>query len=649
MTVLERAKAQGHQRLVAYVVAGDSAALPVEELRRYLAGKLPDYMIPHAFVWLDDLPLTASGKVDRNALPAPDPAPANAARTPPRTTTESVLADTWAELLNTGGRPGVHDNLFAMGGDSILATKIIMRLRATLHVEIPVRAIFESPTIAGLAAFIDGSKRTVAIPPVVPVPRTGRIPMSSGQQRLWLHDRLDPGSLTYNTQEAVRLVGDLNLAALQQAIDEIVRRHEVLRTTFAEVDGHPIQVVVPPWPLDIAVSNLSDHEAARQDEEVTRVLSEDVAIRFDLECGPLVHVRLVHLSRANHILAVTIHHIVSDDWTGNIFVDELVSLYRAFSRGEPSPLEEPKLHYADFAVWEQEQVRRGSFQPHVDYWKKQLAGDLPVLRLPVDHVRPPAPSGNGGSLPFSLSEELTAALRQVGRRADATLFMTLLAAWQTLLSYFSGQKDILVGSPTANRVQPELADVVGFFVNTLVMRGDFSGNPTFVETLRRTRETALNAYTHQAVPLDRVVAALRGEGRELPSPIFRAWFALHNIPRVELDLGGVIVSDVVTQSLTDVHDLKLWVVEHASRLEGAIDFRRNLFEPTSIARMMKLLEFLLRRVAEDPGIDLAALSAQLAAKERQLAQLEEQAQRVELARGLRSVRRQLTRVAPNQD
>jgi hypothetical protein len=526
-----------------------------------------------------------------------------------------------------------------------------MRLRAAFDVEIPVRAVFEAPTIAQLAQIIDSSAPHSGVPsgaglsiPLTRSPRTGPIPLSSGQQRLWFHDRLYPGSTTYNTQEAVRLVGKLDLTAVGRANNEIRRRHEILRTVFAEVDGGPVQIIQPYEPIETPFVDLRHERGPRQDDAAQRIIVGELARPFDLERGPLLRPLVLQLSDSAHVLIVTAHHLVTDGWTDSIYVSEFLALYHAYARNEPPALDEPRLHYADFAMWEQERLRSGALQSQLAYWKDQLRGDLPIAALPQDHVE--AAATGGGSHSFVLATELTAPLKMLQQRDNTTLFMMLAAAWQMLLRYYMKQDDILVGTPHANRERPEVAGIPGFFVNTLVIRGDLTGNPTLAEVLRRTRDTALAAYAHHELPFDKLVEELRADGRDLPTPLFRVWFVLHNVPRIDFELDGLVASQVETHHLTDVHDLKLTVIERPTGLDCEIQFRRRLFLPSTITRMAALFELVVRSMVTSSDLDLASLTSMLGDEERRLKAVEEQEERAQLHSRLKSVRRQITRIAP---
>ncbi|HEX7243495.1 MAG TPA: condensation domain-containing protein, partial [Longimicrobiaceae bacterium] len=465
-------------------------------LRAHLSARLPEHMVPGAFVVLDRLPLSANGKVDRRALPAPE-REAAAVYVAPRTATEEVLSGIWAEVLGTA-RVGVEDGFFDLGGHSLLATQVVSRARQAFGAEVPLRALFEAPTVAALAERIEilrGSGAAVA-PPVERVPREGPLPLSFAQQRLWVVDRLEPGSAAYNMPYALRLRGGLDAAALRAALDALVRRHEALRTVFAGSDGGPVQVIGPPAPVPLQVVDLRDAPDALR--EAGRLAAEEALRPFDLERGPLLRSTLLRLDEEDHVLCFTLHHVVSDGWSIEVLVREVSALYA----GEPLP--ELPVQYADYAVWQRGWLSGGTLEAQLGYWREQLAGAPPLLEIPVDHPRAQGQSPRAAGHRFVLPPALSQGLRELARREGATLFMTVLAGWQALLGRYAGQEDVVVGSPVAGRNRREVEGLIGFFVNLLVLRVDLSGDPAWAELLGRVRETALGAYDHQELPFERL-------------------------------------------------------------------------------------------------------------------------------------------------
>src|SRR6185369_5256419 len=425
--VIVREDAPGDKRLVAYVV-GDQT-LADGELRSHLKGRLPEYMIPSAFVFLDALPLTPNGKVDRSALPAPEMT-RQAELIAPRTATEERVAALYAHVLNLK-EVGIYDNFFDLGGHSLLATQVISRVREDFQIEVPVYSLFEAPTVEGLAENIDAQLRAGnTLKPSRPerVARDGTLPLSYAQQRLWFIHQLDPLSPAYNVPLAVRLTGQLNVVALSATLTEVVRRHESLRTTFTVHDDQPRQVIHPPTPLNLPVTDLGSLAAAEREREAERLAVEEACLPFDLAGGPLLRARLLRLSEEGHVLVVTMHHIVSDGWSMGVLVREVGLLYPALCAGTESSLPELSIQYADYAVWQRQWLSGEVLDQQLSYWREQLAGAPAVLELPSDRVRPAVQSFRGADQPFVISERLTAALKEMSGGEGVTLFMTLLAA-----------------------------------------------------------------------------------------------------------------------------------------------------------------------------------------------------------------------------
>ncbi|HYR10531.1 MAG TPA: condensation domain-containing protein, partial [Longimicrobium sp.] len=601
--VMARAEA-GEQRLVAYVVGGVEAA----ELRAHLRRSLPEYMVPSAFVFLDALPLTPNGKLDRKALPAPDFAPAEDRYVAPRTPVEEVLAEIWAEVLRLE-RVGVTESFFELGGHSLLATRVVSRVRELFGVELPLRALFEGPTVAEMAVRVEEMRRAglPVLPPVVPAERTGALPLSFAQERLWFLDRLESGSATYTIPAALRLAGALDEAALERALGEIVRRHEALRTVFAEVDGSPVQVVVPFGGFALPVEDLSGLSDADREEAVRRRAGEEASHPFDLSAGPLFRAALLRLGAEDHVLLLSMHHIVSDGWSMGVLFRELSSLYEAYREERESPLPELAVQYADYAVWQREQLAGEVLDQQLAYWKERLADAPALLELPTDHPRPAVQTYRGALVPVELSPELLERLQALGRSEGATLYMTLLGAFQVLLSKYSGSEDIVVGSPIAGRTRREVEELIGFFVNTLVLRTDLGGDPSFRETLRRVREATLGAYAHQELPFEKLVAELQPERSLSHSPLFQVSFTLQNAGGGGGALAGLKMSGAGPAMEGAQFDLSLTLAATAQGLRGVLNYSSDLFERGTVERMLGHLERVLEQVAADPDVRLSRL------------------------------------------
>ena len=601
----------GEQRLVAYVIAADKTSRPgAAELRGFLADKLPEYMVPALFVALDKLPLTANGKVDRLALRIPDGLHAELEETfvAGRTPNEELLAEIWGAVLGVE-RVGIHDNFFQLGGHSLLATQVVSRIRDAFKVEMPLRRLFESPTVAGLAESIEQSRGMgLQAPPMVPVARGGELPLSFAQQRLWFIDRLEPGSSVYNFPAAVRLTGPLNVAALEQSLDEIVRRHEALRTTFAIVDGRPVQVIAPLLRLTLPVVDLQMLPERDRELEVKRLAIEEAQRPFDLAEGPLLRATVLRLGEHEHVGLLTMHHIVADGWSTGILIRELAILYESYCSARPSPLPELTIQYADFAHWQREWLTGEILESQLIYWKQHLAG-APLLELPTDHPRPATQTFRGAYQSLVLPKTVGDGLKALSRREGVTLFMTLLAAFQILLHRYTGQDDLVVGTPIANRNRLEVEGLIGFFVNTLVLRTDLSDNPSFSELLRRVRNICLGAYAHQDLPFERLVEELRPEPDLSRNPLFQVMFVLQNAAPRELALPGMSLKPVEIDTGTTHFDLTLHVADADQGLVGTLAYNPDLFEAVTISRMLAYFSGLLETVATTPERRLSELTA----------------------------------------
>ena len=465
-------------------------------------------MVPPAFVLLEALPRNANGKVDRKAAAGPGGRALQPASL--RRTTHAHRGDCWRACgarCSAWSRVGAKDHFLELGGHSLLATQVVSRLRSALKLELPLNAFFETPTLEALASRVDAARDSGSalsvIPPLLPVPRTERLPLSFAQQRLWVLDRFEPGSTAYTILAALRLQGPLNTRALARAVQALMRRHEGLRTTFIEDDQGPTQAILPDVEPALGLVDLRGLPEAEREREALTLAAEEAERPFDLTRAPLLRALLVRLSGQHHLLVVTMHHIISDGWSSGILIRELSSLYEAFSTGEPPRLAPLSVQYADYAVWQRQWLQGDVLESQLAYWRKQLAGAPAALELPTDKPRPPVPSFRGGRVPVRLGRELSASLQALCQREGVTLFMALLAGFQTLLSANSGQLDVSVGSPIAGRAQPELEGLIGCFVNTLVLRTRMEGDPTFRELLGRVREVTLGAYAHQDVPFER--------------------------------------------------------------------------------------------------------------------------------------------------
>lgn len=587
---------------------GSKSSQLIPQLRDFLSEKLPDYMVPSAFVVLEELPLTPSGKVDRRALPAPDKSRPilDVELVAPRTPTEEILVGIWAEVLNLN-EVGVLDNFFMLGGDSIGATQLMSRVRDTFQIELSLHRLFESPTVAELSEEILGASRQ-ELAAIESISRQGDLPLSFAEQRLWFLDQLQEGSTTYNEQEGLRLRGSLQVEVLQKALQEIVRRHESLRTNYQAVDGSVVRVILPGLNLSMPIIDLQHLPAEKQRSEVQRLAEQEIQQPFDFANDPLLRVTLLQLATDDYVLLLTMHHIITDGWSTGILSHELEVLYGAFVGGKPSPLAPLTIQYADFAAWQRQPATTEVLAPQLDYWKQQLAVAPPLLELPTDYPRKTVQTAKGGKEFFELGVEFTEQLKGLSQERGVTLFMTLFAAFSTLLYRYSGQEDIVVGTPIANRNRSEIEGLIGFFVNTLVLRTQFEGNPSFAELLARVRQTSLDAYAHQDVPFEQLVEALQPERSLSYSPIFQVMFALQNAPMAPLDLPGVSFNWLPLESAKAKFDLTLSMEETEVGLIGYWEYNRDLFEPETIRRASGHFQTLLEGIVTNPKMCIGELS-----------------------------------------
>lgn len=614
------------KQLVAYVVAGKDVELRVSDLRHYLREQLPEYMIPAAFVSLDHLPLTKNGKVDRRMLPAPEALrPDLEARyVAPRTPAEEVLAEIWESVLGVE-RVGVHDNFFDLGGHSLLATQVVSRVRHAFSIELPVRKLFEEPSIAGFARIVDavlvGEERQPT-PPLHDAASDGDLPLSFAQQRVWFFDQLDPGSATYHISSAVRLSGLLNVDALRRAFSEVVRRHEVLRTSFPTTANEPVQRIAAPEALDLPLIDLFElmpgASVEERRKEASRIADEEAQLPFDLTSGSLFRVILLRVADQEHVVSMTMHHIISDGWSIGVLIREVAALYEAFAKGADSPLPELEIQYADYALWQRDWLRGEVLERELKYWREQLAGAPPVLELPTDHVRPAVQTYRGAIESFTVNSDLTEKLKELSRAEGATLFMTLLAIFKTLLYRYSEQTSVVVGTPIAGRTQVELEGLIGLFINTLVLRTEVEAKLSFRELLRRVKEVALAAYAHQDVPFERLVEEIEPQRSLSHSPLFQVMMSFQNVSMDVPEMAGLQLTMLQSENTSAKFDLTLAMSETEDGLSGIIEYNTDLFEAETVKQLAGHFGQLLRSTIEDPQQRVGELRMLSAREEQQL-------------------------------
>ncbi|MDF5712485.1 MAG: non-ribosomal peptide synthase/polyketide synthase [Rhizonema sp. NSF051] len=619
--VIVREDTSGDKRLVAYIVTHQDCQPTMGEIRQFLKAKLPDYMIPSAIVILESFPLTPNGKVDRRALPKPDLDTALLEKyVAPRTPIEEILALLWAQVLNVE-QVGIHDNFFELGGHSLLATQLVSRIRTSFKIELPLRELFAASTITKLAPFIQQLQQQdleIAAPPILRRAENANLPLSYAQQRLWFLDQFEPNSASYNIPFGLRLVGTLNVAALQQSLIEIIHRHEALRTNFVTVDGQAAQIIQtqPNW--SVTVVDLQHLALTEQEIAAQQLVQQQALLPFDLESEALIRATLLVLSSKEQWLLLCMHHVVSDGWSIGVFIEELQALYNAYSQGQPSPLLPLPIQYADFALWHRQWLVGEVLNSQLSYWKEQLANAPTFLPLPTDRLRPAVQTFNGAYQEFTLSVELTQRLVQLSHEQGVTLFMTLLAAYNTLLYRYTGLEDILVGSPIANRDRAEIEGLIGFFVNTLVMRTEISGDRSFNELLPRIREMALSAYAHQDLPFEMLVEALQPERDLSHTPLFQVMFVLNNAPTSEVELTGLSVSSLPIESAIAKFDLTLGMQNTNNGLVGWWEYNTDLFDSSTIERMTGHFVTLLESIVANPKERISQLPMLTASEQQQL-------------------------------
>jgi amino acid adenylation domain-containing protein len=602
---------QGEQ-LVAYLIARGAEQPDVATLRNHVQESLPAYMVPHRFLFLDAYPLTPNGKVDRKALPDPAKfALGTGSYVPPRSPIEETLVTIWQQLLNVP-QVGIEDNFFELGGHSLLATQMVSRVRQTLNVELPLRALFEAGTVAALAQIIARSQNAPAAPRIQVIDSREARPLSFAQQRLWVLDQLEPDLAAYHIPAVVRLEGSLDAATLQAAFAQVMARHASLRTTFAvNPDGEPIQVVPESVSLDIPVTAVTE-------ADVPELLKELVKRPFSLTSPPLMRVELLQVSATNHLLVIVMHHIISDGWSVNILVREIATLYHAIRSGYPNPLPELPVQYPDFAAWQRGWLQGDVLAQQIDYWRQRLTGAPATLNLPTDFPRPALQSYRGATYRHNLSGELTQHVIQFSRSANATPFMTLLAAYQLLLSRYANQDDIVVGSPIANRNRGEIENLIGFFVNMLVLRTQIEPAATFNSLLAQVRQHALDGFNHQDVPFEKLVDALNVRRDMSYSPVFQVAFIMQNAPRSEIDLGEIKMSVIPAEGSTAKYDLTLIVLETAVSYRLLWEYCTDLFAEETIVRLATHFTYLLENVLTRPQQPVAELPLFSAAEQQQM-------------------------------
>ncbi|MFG3194758.1 amino acid adenylation domain-containing protein [Streptomyces sp. NPDC048208] len=606
VVVVHTASGTGETRLVGYVTFV-GAARP--DLTPYLVDRLPAYMLPSVLVTLDEMPLNANGKINRRALPEPASAAGGdtARGGAPRTPVEEILAGIWAEVLGLT-EVGRSDNFFALGGSSLLMTQVVSRMRRVLGRDVPLRVLYQHPTVAALAAELaragDGREER----PVTPVPRDpAGHPLSYAQEQLWFLDRLGEGDVSYNVPETLRLRGPLDTEALAAALQSLADRHEALRTVYVRgTAGRPVQLVRDTVGVPLKRADLSGLDATTRDAAVRELIRADELLPFDLEHGPLIRATLVTTGEDEHLLLLDQHHIATDGWSSGVLLRELSELYTAHTEGRPADLAPLPLQYADFAVWQRDWLDGEDGRRGLAYWRERLSGAPGTTTLPLDRPRTPAVTRAGASLAFTVPDEVYGALRAYGREHGATLFMTLLAAFDVLLARSGGDAELVVGTPASGRTRVELEPVLGFFTNVLALRTRVDDDPVFADLLTRVRDTALDGYAHQDVPFERVVEELRPRRDLGHNPVFQVVFSLDDAGGDALDLPGVTAEEVRPAYSTAKFDLELMLEQRDGTLGGTFTYRTDLFDAATVETLCTAWLRLLGQLAADTGRRISA-------------------------------------------
>jgi len=607
--------ARNSGRLVAYVVGEGAGVLNLTDIQNFVRTRLPEYMVPAVLIPLDCLPLTARGKVDRRALllsqDTQSKNPTNL--TPPQTLTERRIADIWRELLSlqTIGR---DQHFFELGGHSLLAVQAISRIRREWQVEIPLRAIFEAPTIASLAERVEQALQHGDAPAeATPIPHAsynGEAPASDSQSRIWYMDQFAPESSAYNITAAIRFTGALERQALERSLDQLTERHESLRTTVQNVGGQPMQVIGPILRLELPEIDLRTIPDPLRLDEAKRIIREDGKRPFDLSRGPLLRLLLLHLHDEDYVLLLTMHHVISDQWSLGVIAREISFLYNGFRNGASPTMNPMPAQYGDFAVWQDRWLTPDRLQGELSYWKRQLSGVRPSA-IPSDYPRPPTQTFRGAHRSFSLSKNLIERLRKLAVDENATLYMVFLAVFKILLSRYSGQEDVAIGSPVANRSRSEWESIIGTFINILVLRTDLSGNPSLRQVVRRVRDTVLDGFTHQELPFQKLVEELvpgRDAGR---APLVQVLFNFQSTPVGKIEFDGMSWAPLEIDQWAAQFDVSVTIDPEITR-KIFLSYNTDLYDAATITRILGHYERLLEAAAANADQSLVTVSLLIA-------------------------------------
>ncbi|MEA5616273.1 amino acid adenylation domain-containing protein [Cronbergia sp. UHCC 0137] len=596
----------------------------ISQLKEQVREKLPEYMCPSGFVMLEKFPMTPSGKLDRRALPIPEReiTISKQAFVQATTPTEKKLSQLWTNVLGID-KIGVTDDFFHLGGHSLLATKLVSRIREEFNIALPLRAVFEYSTISGLGTEIDrlagvNNSQNTQQDIITAIPNRENLPLSFSQSRLWFLDLLEPNNAAYNISVAFRLDGNLNLEGLHQSLQTIIQRHEVLRTTFENIDGVPIQVIHEFLEVPLTVINLSHLDSQTQQETLRTTVQEAIITPFNLRQLPLLRVHLYQLSEEVNVLVLVIHHIISDGWSLGLMIQELSLYYTAICEDKIRSLPTLSIQYADFANWQRTVFAQTQLPAQLAYWRQKLAGANEILQLPTDYPRPAVASYQGSAISFTINKQIGSEFQKLCESQGATLFMGLLGVFSILLMRYSSQEDFLIGTPIANRNRKQIEDLIGFFVNTLVIRNNLTGNPTFITLLSRIKEETLQAYAHQDVPFERIVEEIHPERNLSNHPLFQVMFVLQNNPMGKLELPDLQLTPWEVEQALAKFDLTLLMTETEKGIEGIWEYRTDLFTVETIKRMIGHFQTLLDNIIAQPQQPIHELSILTASEQDQL-------------------------------
>ncbi len=604
---------EGGQRfLSAYVVPRqDQNNDPKEysaQLKAALRRQLPEYMLPSTIVLMAALPLTANGKLDRRALPTPKFS-SDQDYVAPRTELEQQITNLWQQSLQVE-KIGIYDNFFDLGGHSLLATQTASRLQELLQRPVTMRNLFEAPTVADLSELLEMHQRSSTLPPILSGERPSPLPLALSQQRLWIVDRLDPGNVAYNMPAALRFHGKLDEQALKRALQTIIERHESLRTCFKDIHGQAIQQIDDACLWEMPITDLSETDALKQEEQIKTRAREQATHAFDLSNSPLFRIELLRLSTDDHVLLFCMHHIISDGWSVEVLLSELGQLWQAYEQGDENPLPELPVQYGDFTVWQREALQGEYLEQQLDYWRKQLAGAPSLLQLPTDKPRPPQQSLNGAVHRFEIPRPIVDKLKKLAQQHNASLFMALLSAYSVLLNRYSQQDDICIGFPISGRNLPELEPLIGLFVNNLVIRAEFSDKPSFCELLDAVRQTTLEAYDHQDLPFDHIIEGLNLERSLSYTPLLQVSFSLQNqtMEQQIAQMLGRKAQLLDINWLSAKYDLHMICFDSEDNMSVELEYCQDLFEHSTIERMAQQFNALLEALLEAPQKNIGSIN-----------------------------------------